>query len=56
MEEKKIEKSEEQEKGENEKVEEELPYCTTAPSAEHARAHDDNEPCDDFRGRETAKD
>lgn len=55
MEEKKIEKSEEQEKGENEKVEEELPYCTTAPSAEHARAHDDNEPCDDFRAGGTSK-
>lgn len=29
--------------------EERLPYCTTAPSAEQARAHDENEPCDDGR-------
>jgi len=56
MEKKKNEKLEEQEKGENEEVEEELPYCTTAPSAEHARANDEDEPCDDYRGRETAKD
>jgi len=26
-----------------------LPYCTTAPSAEHSRASDDDEPCDDAR-------
>ncbi len=26
------------------------PYCSTAPSAEHARAHDEDEPCDDSRG------
>jgi hypothetical protein len=29
-----------------------LPSCTTAPSAEHARAHDEDEPCDDARGQE----
>jgi len=29
------------------KSEEELPYCTTAPSAEHHRAHGEDEPCDD---------
>jgi hypothetical protein len=29
-----------------------LPFCTTAPSAEHARAHDEDEPCDDARGEE----
>ena len=28
---------------------EELPYCTTAPSAEHLRANDEDEPCDDGR-------
>jgi len=55
MEKKKNEKLEEQEKGENEEVEEELPYCTTAPSAEHARANDEDEPCDDFRAGDTAK-
>lgn len=26
-----------------------LPYCTTAPSAEHHRARDADEPCDDAR-------
>jgi hypothetical protein len=26
-----------------------LPFCTTAPSAEHSRGHDEEEPCDDFR-------
>ncbi len=30
------------------KPEAKLPYCTTAPSAEHARASADDEPCDDF--------
>ena len=31
------------------KREEKLPYCTTAPSAEQARANDEDEPCDDGR-------
>ena len=31
------------------KHEEELPFCTSTPSAEQARAHDDDEPCDDSR-------
>ena len=31
------------------KADEKLPYCTTAPSAEHHRASDDDEPCDDGR-------
>ena len=26
-----------------------LPFCTTAASPEHARANDDDEPCDDDR-------
>ena len=26
-----------------------LPFCTTAPSAEHARGEADDEPCDDGR-------
>jgi hypothetical protein len=26
-----------------------LPYCTRAPSAEHMRAHEEDEPCDDGR-------
>ncbi len=33
-----------------EKTDEAKPYCTTAPSAEHARAQDEDEPCDDSRG------
>ena len=28
---------------------EELSFCTSAPSAEHSRAHDNDEPCDDGR-------
>ena len=39
-----------------EKLEEQLPYCTTAPVAEHARAYDEDEPCDDFRAGGTSKD
>jgi hypothetical protein len=27
-----------------------LPYCRTTDTAEHARANDDGEPCDDRRG------
>lgn len=28
---------------------EDLPYCTTAPDAEHARGYQEEEPCDDAR-------
>jgi len=45
MEEKGKEVLEEEKK--KKKPEEKLPYCTTAPSAEHARASADDEPCDD---------
>ena len=31
------------------KAEEDLPFCTTAPDAEQARSHDEDEPCDDSR-------
>ena len=34
------------------KAEEPLPFCTTAPSAEHARAANEDESCDDSRGSE----
>jgi hypothetical protein len=34
------------------KVDAPLPFCTTAPSAEQARAPNDDEPCDDARGKE----
>ena len=46
------EKNELQEQKEEQKkksLEGELPACTTAPSAEHARGSDDDEPCDDGR-------
>ena len=48
MEEKEEKKPEEQVK-KNKKKEEELPFCTTAPSAEHSRADEEDEPCDDSR-------
>ena len=48
MEEKEEKKPEEQAE-KKKKKEEELPFCTTAPSAEHARADEEDEPCDDFR-------
>jgi len=35
---------------EKEKQEEKLPFCTSAPSAEHSRGTDEEEPCDDSRG------
>ena len=34
---------------ERKKTDEKIPFCTTAPSAEHSRASDDDEPCDDSR-------
>ena len=49
MEEKQMDTPEEQDKEKKKKVEEELPFCTTAPDAEQARAHDEDEPCDDGR-------
>ena len=47
--EKKEEEIKDLEKNKKKEVDEKLPYCTTAPSAEHARAADDDEPCDDGR-------
>jgi hypothetical protein len=44
-----MEKSEEQELKKDREGEAGLPYCTSAPSAEHARAYDEDEPCDDSR-------
>ena len=37
------------EKKETKKKVADLPYCTTAPSAEHMRANEEDEPCDDGR-------
>ena len=34
------------------KSEENIPFCMKAPSAEHARAHDYDGPCDDGRSGE----
>jgi hypothetical protein len=45
----KSEEIEEIEKGEKKKTENKLPYCTTAPSAEHLRSSDEDGPCDDGR-------
>jgi hypothetical protein len=42
-------KSEEEAKKKKKKAEEPLPFCTTAPSAEHARGSNEDEPCDDSR-------
>jgi len=49
MEEKEENKKEERVKKKKKKADEELPFCTTAPSAEHSRADEEDEPCDDFR-------
>ena len=47
---------EEKEKREKKKkVQEPLAPCATAPAAEHARAHDEDEPCDDGRAGVTDK-
>ena len=52
MEEQKENKEEGQEEKDEKKQEEPLPFCTTAPSAEHGRGEEDDEPCDDFRAGE----
>jgi len=43
---------EEKERKKKKRVDEKLPYCTTAPSAEHGRASEDDGPCDDGRSGE----
>ena len=43
------EEIEAQDKKKQEKEQEPLPFCTTAPSAEHTRGGEGEEPCDDFR-------
>jgi hypothetical protein len=47
---KKKEKKETEPKAKKKKDEKPLPFCTTAPSAEHSRASEDDGPCDDSRG------
>jgi len=50
-----MEKIEENNNRKKKKAEEDLPFCTTAPDAEHARSHDDDEPCDDARSGGASK-
>jgi hypothetical protein len=49
MTEEKQEASKEETKKGKKKADEPLPFCTTAPSAEHARGPNEDEPCDDSR-------
>jgi len=46
--------STEEVKEEKKKADAPMPFCTTAPSAEHARGLDEDEPCDDSRGGKQA--
>ena len=55
MEETALEKIKENNNRKRKKAEEDLPFCTTAPDAEHARSHDDDEPCDDARSGGASK-
>jgi hypothetical protein len=43
------ENTEENNNRKKKKAEKDLSSCTTAPDAEHARAHNEDEPCDDSR-------
>ncbi|MDY6838227.1 MAG: hypothetical protein SWH78_09660 [Thermodesulfobacteriota bacterium] len=53
MSEEKQEMSEEEAKKKKKKKDEApLEFCTTAPSAEHARGGNEDEPCDDSRSGE----
>lgn len=52
MEKEKTEKTD-NDKKKDRKPDEKLPFCTTAPSAEHFRGSDDDEPCDDGRAGES---
>ena len=49
MSEEQKESEEEAKRKKKKKSEEPLPFCTTAPSAEHARGSNEDEPCDDSR-------
>ena len=42
-------KDQEKEEAKEEEKKEKMPFCTTAASAEHARADEEDEPCDDSR-------
>ena len=47
---------EDQVKKQKKKSEEQLPFCTSAPSAEHARGMEEEEPCDDSRSGDYGED
>ena len=52
----KQEKENSEENKDQKKAEEDLPFCTTAPSAEHARSKSEDEPCDDGRAGKVEED
>ena len=45
----KAEKQNEDKKKKKKKEQVPLPFCTTAPAAEHTRGYEEEEPCDDGR-------
>ena len=47
---------EERVKKQKKETEEKLPFCTSAPSAEHARGMEEEEPCDDSRSGDYGED
>jgi hypothetical protein len=49
---KEVSEGQKEEEKKKKKTEEPLPFCRTAPSAEHSRPHEDDDPCDDSRGSE----
>jgi hypothetical protein len=55
MAEEKEKKSEEQLKKEKKTPEKDVPFCTTAASAEHTRGAEAEEPCDDARAGDYKK-
>lgn len=56
MKEKTVDKQEIKDKRPKNNSEKALPYCTTSASAEHTRAYNDDEPCDDGRTGEIDQD
>ena len=47
--EKKSEEIQKENSRKKKKADEKLPFCTSAPDAEHSRAHNEDDPCDDSR-------
>lgn len=51
-----MDKSKQQNKDKTKKVDGKIHPCTKAPSAEHSRGHDKDDPCDDARsGKEQSR-